>query len=394
MTNRESNKQLFLATVGFAVAFAIWGLISGLATLLHSELGLSASQVSLMVAIPVLLGSLGRIPMGLLTDRYGGRFMFTALLVFCFLPPLALALNHSYNALLLIGFFMGLAGSSFAIGVAFVSLWFPAEKQGTALGIYGIGNIGQSVAVYFGPVLALRFGIPTTLILFGLLALAWGVVFGIWSRNSSRTAAPKTLDQSLTVLKTERLSWVLSLFYFLTFGGFVALGSYLPTLLHDTFNLSPQDAGARTAGFIILATLSRPVGGWLADRVGGEKLLIGVFSGIALLAWLMVLPSMISFTIGALGIAVFLGLGNGGVFKLVPHYFPKEVGTVTGLVGAAGGLGGFFPPLVMGVLKDSIGSFWPGFVLLSFFALACELVLWFGLVRPRGQRVSTARPAG
>ncbi len=381
MKSVESNKQLFLATIAFAVAFAIWGLVSGLATVLHDELGLNAAQVSWMVAIPVLLGSLGRIPMGLLTDRYGGRRMFTGLLLFCLLPALALAWNHSYNSLLVVGFLIGLAGSSFAIGVAFVSLWFPPEKQGMALGVYGLGNMGQSVATFLGPVIAIRLGIPLTFVLFGLLALAWGIVFAVWARDAQRNATPKTLRASFDLLKSARLSWALSLFYFLTFGAFVAMGIYLPTLLHTIFNLTPEDAGARTAGFIILATLSRPVGGWLSDRIGGQRVLAFVFCGIALLAWCLIIPSMYVFTVGALGSAILLGLGNGGVFKLVPQYF-KDVGTVTGLVGAAGGLGGFFPPIVLGMFRDSIGSFAPGFVLLSAFAGGCGLVLWFALFRP------------
>ncbi len=387
MTSNESNKQLFLATVAFAVAFAAWGLISGLATLLKAELHLTAAQASLMIAIPILLGSIGRIPMGLLADRYGGRVMFTVLLLFCLVPATALALNHSYPSLLFWGFWLGLAGSSFAIGVAFVSLWFPPEKQGTALGIYGIGNIGQSVAVYFGPVVGMHFGISAAFVLFGLLAAAWGLAFAFWSRNAQRRGAPKTWQHSLAVLKTEKRAWALSLFYFLTFGGFVALGTYLPTLLKELFDLTPEDAGARAAGFIILATLARPLGGWLSDRIGGQRVLSIVFPGIALLAWFMIASSIYLFTIGALGAAFLLGVGNGGVFKLVPQYSPKEVGTVTGLVGAAGGLGGFFPPIVLGFLKDGLGSFSYGFVLLSAFAVGCELVLWF-LLTPRTPPVS------
>jgi NNP family nitrate/nitrite transporter-like MFS transporter len=347
MTNNASNKQLFLATVAFTIA----------------------------IALPVILGSVGRIPMGLLTDRYGGRLIFSALLIFGLIPPLALALNRSYPSLLFWGFWLGLSGSSFAVGIAFVSRWFPAQKQGTALGIYGVGNIGQSIAVFFGPVMANRIGIPSTLIVFGLVTLGWGLVFAIWSRNAERKAKPKTLQESVRVLYTEPLSWALSLFYFLTFGGFVALGIYLPTLLKDTFLLTAEDAGARTAGFIILATLARPLGGWLSDRIGGQRLLIYVFGGIIVCAWPLATASMIPFTIGALGCAALLGLGNGAVFKLVAQYFPMQVGTVTGLVGAAGGLGGFFPPIVLGTLKDTTGTYSMGFVLLSLFALGCWLVL-------------------
>lgn len=381
MKENVSNRQLALATLAFAVAFANWGLIAGLAPLLRPELHLTATQASLMIAIPVILGSLGRIPVGLLTDRYGGRLLFSGLLIFGLIPTIALAFNHSYSSLLFWGFWLGLAGSSFVIGVGFVSLWFPPERQGTALGIYGIGNIGQSVAVFLGPVLAVRIGIPATVLVFGCVSLIWGLVFALWARNGERRAPPKTWQESIRVLYTEPLSWALSLFYFLTFGGFVALGIYLPTLLRDTFQLTPEDAGARAAGFIVLATLARPLGGWLSDRFGGQRVLAVVFLGIALLAWPMALPSIYTFTISALGCAALLGLGNGAVFKLVAQYFPTQVGTVTGLVGAAGGLGGFFPPLVLGALADATGSLTLGFVFLTLFALGCELVLWLVFLR-------------
>ena len=377
----DSSKNLLLATAAFAIAFSVWGLISGLAPLFKVELELSAMEASLMIAIPVLLGSLGRIPMGILTDRFGGRLVFSVLLIFCMIPLLALAVNHSYPSLLFWGLWLGLAGSSFAIGIAFVSRWFPPERQGTALGIYGAGNIGQSIAVFFGPVLARRLEIPATFLLFGLLLLAWGLVFALWARNAQGTTRSKTLGENLQVLRTEPLSWALSLFYFLTFGGFVALGIYLPTLLKEIFLLTPEDAGARTAGYIVLATGCRPIGGWLGDRIGGVRLLFYVFLGITSLAWLMAISSIYPFTVGALGCAALLGIGNGAVFKLVPQYFPAHTGTVTGLVGATGGIGGFFPPLVLGILKDLTDTYALGFILLSAFALGCAWVLWRVFIR-------------
>ena len=174
------------------------------------------------------------------------------------------------------------------------------------------------------------------------------------------------------LLSRERLSWVLSLFYFLSFGGFVAFSIYLPVLLKDQFGLKPADAGFRTAGFVVLATLARPLGGWLADKIGGARVLQAVFLGIIPFALLMSWPTMLPFTVGALGCAFLLGNGNGAVFKLVPQYFPKEVGTVTGLVGAMGGLGGFFPPLLLGFFRDHWHMVWPGFTLLA----ALSAVLW------------------
>ena len=178
----------------------------------------------------------------------------------------------------------------------------------------------------------------------------------------------------LAVLGRERLAWVLSAFYFLTFGGFVAFSIYLPALLRQEFRLTATDAGFRAAGFVLLATGMRPLGGWLADRIGGARVLSIAFFGVAPFALLLAWPSMLPFTVGALGCAALLGAGNGAVFKLVPQYFPVETGTVTGLVGAMGGLGGFFPPLLLGVLRDRLGVIWPGFVLLSLTAVALGIV--------------------
>ena len=370
-----ANQNLFLATMAFAVAFANWGIISGLAPLLRKELGLSVTQSSVMIAIPVLLGSVGRIPLGLLTDRYGGRIVFSILLAFTIVPAVALSLNHSYPSLLFWGFWMGLAGTSFAVGVAFVSGWFPPSQQGTTLGIYGAGNIGQSVAVFGGPVLAGNIGIPATFLVFSAAAVVWGGVFALSANNAKPPSKSKSLAENIAVLKTEKLSWVLSIFYALTFGGFVALSIYLPTLYKEVFALAPADAGARTAFFVLVATLSRPIGGILSDKIGGQKLLLGVFLGIAAISWLMAMPSIWLFTIGTLCCAVLFGLGNGGVFKLVPQYFPQQTGSVTGLVGAAGGLGGFFPPIVLGICRDLTGSYTIGFGLLIIFALSCAVIL-------------------
>jgi MFS transporter, NNP family, nitrate/nitrite transporter len=370
-----ANQNLFLATMAFAVAFANWGIISGLAPLLRKELGLSVTQASVMIAIPVLLGSVGRIPLGLLTDRYGGRIVFSILLAFTIVPAIALSLNHSYPSLLFWGFWMGLAGTSFAVGVAFVSGWFPPSQQGTTLGIYGAGNIGQSVAVFGGPVLAGSIGIPATFLVFSAAAVAWGGIFALSANNAKPPSKSKSLAENIQVLKTEKLSWVLSLFYALTFGGFVALSIYLPTLYKEVFALAPADAGARTALFVLVATLSRPVGGILSDKIGGQKLLLGIFLGIAAISWLMAMPSIELFTIGSIGCAILFGLGNGGVFKLVPQYFPQQTGSVTGLVGAAGGLGGFFPPIVLGICRDQTGSYNIGFGLLIIFALSCTALL-------------------
>lgn len=373
-------RALFFSTTAFAVSFAVWGLIAALAPTFSQLYGLSATEKSLMIAFPVLLGSIGRIAAGMLADRFGGRNVFSALLVFSAIPAIAVGFSTSYSQLLIFGLLLGVAGTTFPVGVGFTSKWFSKEKQGTALGIYGAGNIGQSIAVFFAPVLALQFGAwQTVFFFFAALTLIWGIVFYLFAGDAatSEAAKPKTLAENLSVLKRSKTAWILSLFYFLTFGGFVALGLYLPTFLKEIFNLSATDAGARTAGFVVLATLMRPVGGILADKIGGARILIFVFATIAVLSLLLSFASIVPFTVGALGCAAALGLGNGAVFKLVPQYFPLETGTVTGLVGAFGGLGGFFPPLVLGVVKDSTGSYFIGFILLAAFAALCLATNYF-----------------
>lgn len=381
---KDSKRALALSTVAFAISFAVWGLLSALAPRFREMYHLTVVQTSLMIAVPVLLGSIGRIPLGILADRFGGRVVFGLLLISCFIPTFGVSFSHSYRALIAWGFLIGFAGTSFSVGVAFASKWFEAKYQGAALGIYGMGNIGQSVAMFAAPAMVVASGkweLPFQV--FGIVAALYGLVFLIFARNATVRVKPKRFGESLAVLKREPLAWVLSLFYFLTFGGFVALSIYLPTLLKDIFGLTLTNAGARVAGFVLVATLLRPVGGWLADRFGGAQVLSLVLALISISALGMTSNSMVIFTVGALGTAALLGTGNGAVFKLVPEYFPRETGTVTGLVGAAGGLGGFFPPLVLGVIRSHTNSYTPGFILLSVFALLCLLINFLVFLRTR-----------
>jgi NNP family nitrate/nitrite transporter-like MFS transporter len=380
----DMKRALALSTIGFSITFAVWGMIGALAPKFREMYHLSPMRTSMLIAIPVLLGSVGRLPMGILADKFGGRIVFGLLLLFCLLPAFGVSFTHSYSSLVAWGFLIGCAGTSFSVGVAFTSKWFPAEQQGTALGIYGMGNIGQSIAVFGAPVLFATTGdwrVPFWV--FGIAAGVFGLIFLWLARNATVKAPAKKFGEYFGIFKREPIAWVLSLFYFLTFGGFVALGIYLPTLLKDIFGLRPTDAGARVAGFVLMATFMRPVGGWLADRYGGAHVLALVLGGIAVVALGLTSGGMLVFTIGALGTAAMLGLGNGAVFKLVPQYFPRETGTVTGLVGAAGGLGGFFPPLVVGIIRSQTGSYGLGFVFLSGFALMCLAVNYLVFLRRR-----------
>lgn len=372
---RGNTLQLVLATGAFAACFAVFGSVSAMMPLLKGRLGLGPVEVSVALAVPVLLGSLGRVPLGMLADRHGGRPIYMAVLATSAAAVGLMGAVTSYRQLLACGLVLGIALASFSVGVGFVSRWYPRSRQGAALGVYGAGNIGQSLAAVGAPVLAGALGFQWGFWAFGVLALGWLAIFAGLARDAGPPPPAQPLSDVLRPLSDKR-SWALSLYYFLTFGGFVAMAVYLPTFLTDLFRLTPQDAGVRTAGFVVLATVARPLGGLLADRLGGRRILLAVFPFTALMAVLMAVPTMGTFTAGALGMAAAIGLGNGAVFKLVPEYFPGAVGSVTGLVGAAGGLGGFFPPLVLGAVRQATGSFAPGFALLGVSALACLGLLW------------------
>jgi NNP family nitrate/nitrite transporter-like MFS transporter len=366
--------QLAAATLSFACCFAVFGSVSAMMPILREQLGLSSVQVSIAVAVPVLLGSLGRLPLGMATDRYGGRKVFILTMIASIIPAGLLGFIQEYWQLLLCGFFAGISLASFAVGVSFVSRWYPPEKQGTALGVYGAGNIGQSLAAYGSPLVAGAFGYRWGFWTFAILLTLWLMVFMVIAKDAGPPKASRPLAEVLQPLKQSE-SWALSLFYFLTFGGFVAMSIYLPIFLTQMFSLTPQDAGLRTAGFVVLATVVRPLGGMLSDRIGGRKVLGWVFPIAFVFGLFLACPLISTFTVGALGLAATIGIGNGAVFKLVPEFFPTAVGTVTGLVGASGGLGGFFPPLLVGALYEMTDSYSPGFILLSTTAVLCWIVL-------------------
>jgi len=366
--------QLILSTGAFIVCFAVFGCVAAMTPAITERFGLTEAQVGVVLAIPVLLGSLGRIPLGMLTDRLGGRRVHLAVMSFSLLPAIFVPYAHSYSQLLFCAFLLGVPLAIFPVGVAFVSDWYPPRRQGTALGMMGMGNLGQCIALFGAPILAAHFGYQWAFWTYAALLLAWLAVFFTFAHDAPRKQAPKNFRDFLQPLANP-LSWMLSLFYFVTFGGFLAMAAYLPKFLTLTFHLAKPDAGFRAAGFVLLATCMRPVGGLLADRIGGRTILRWVFITTAFAAVLMSCPYIPTFTLGALGMAAAIGLGNGAIFKLVPEYFPDSVGSVTGIVGAAGGLGGFFPPLLLGILRQYTGSFTLGFLLLSLFSLSCLLVL-------------------
>lgn len=368
-----SARNLALGTAAFALCFSAWGMLAPLAPKVQDKLDLSNTETAIMIAIPVVLGSLLRIPLGWLTDRKGGRLMFTALLAYTAGAALLVGFTTSYVSLLVAGFLLGVAGASFAVGVPFVAEWYPAKRQGFALGVYGAGNIGTAVAAFSVPYLYTHYGQASAGIVFAVVIAAFTLLWATTARDAH--VAHRARPDYRQVLRSGWRLWELALFYFVTFGGFVAMAIFLPKLLKDWFDLSLADAGLRAAGFTLVATAARPIGGWLSDRLAPSAVLTLAFFGVGLdavaLSWQATDPQMVPVTLFCLSMAGFLGMGNGAVFKLVPQQFPRSTGAVTGIVGAAGGLGGFFPPLVLGIVKDATGAFTMAFVFLVAFAWLC-----------------------
>ncbi|MEV0590743.1 MFS transporter [Nonomuraea cavernae] len=379
---RGRTTALALATAAFAVNFWAWALLSPLGPVYKELLGLSAFAVSLLVAVPVIVGSLGRMVLGALTDRYGGRLVFGVCSLIGVLPVLFLAFAESYPALLAGGLLLGITGATFAIGVPYVNGWFPPERRGLALGIFGMGNIGTAVSGFATPWLATEFGRPAPFFAVAVALVAVGVAFLTMGRNAPGTqAATEPFLTRFAAAARLRVTRELAAMYALTFGGFVAFGVYLPLYLGAVYELSVADAAARTAGFVVLATLARPVGGWLADRVGGPLVLSWVLAAVFGCAIIVSFaPGMLLATVGFLAMAAALGLGNGAVFAILGRAVPGTmVGSATGVVGAAGGLGGFLPPIVMGLIFQATGSYSIGLMLLAAMALGGFVYCWFVL---------------
>lgn len=388
--------MLTLATIGFAVNFWAWALLSPLGSQFADSLNLSAFQVSAFVAVPVIVGSLGRIPVGALTDKYGGRVMFPVVSVLTIIPVLFLGFlgQDSYAALIIGGFFLGIGGTVFAVGVPYVNNWYPPEKRGTAIGIFGVGMGGTAISALTTVQLVKAGGSSFPFIICAIALAIYAVVAWLLLRDAPGRVAPtSTLSERLG--KTIKLgtTWQACALYATLFGGYVAFSVYLPTYLQADYSLTAADAANRMAGFVILAVIMRPVGGFLSDKLGPIAVLtvclIVVVAGA--LGQATIPPLMPLSTICFLAMAAALGAGSGATFALVAKVAPSDmVGSVTGVVGAAGGLGGFVPPLLMGAIYGATGSYAIGFILL---AVVAGLVLLFLLTKIRSVYVATTGEA-
>ncbi|WIY02966.1 MFS transporter [Amycolatopsis mongoliensis] len=376
VTTGRRALMLSLATAGFAVNFWAWALLSPLGPLFKDSLKLTAFQQALLVAVPVVVGSLGRIPVGALTDRFGGRVMFPVISALTILPVvfLGFAGHSSLTALLVGGFFLGLGGTSFAVGVPFVNAWFPPERRGLAIGIFGAGMGGTAISALTTVPLVKAGTIATPFVLTGAVLALYAILAAVVLRDApGRTVPTEPLARRLRDTLRLPVTWQASALYAIAFGGYVAFSVYLPAYLKSGYGLAQADAANRMAGFVLFAVVMRPVGGWLSDRFGPVRVLGGVFGVVTAGAVVQAFtPGLMPLgTVAFLAMAAALGAGSGAVFALVALLAPaNKVGSVTGIVGAAGGLGGFVPPLVMGALYGELGSYALGLAALALVAAA------------------------
>lgn len=362
----------------FDLSFMVWVLLGPLAVQIATDLNLTPAQKGLMVATPVLAGALLRIVMGVLVDQIKpknagtiGQIIVIVSLLIAWLHGL-----QTFQHTLMLGIGLGFAGAAFAVALPLASRWYPPEHQGTALGIAGAGNSGTVFAALFAPSLAVAYGWNNV---FGLALIPLGVAFAIYlifAKDSPETPAAKSLSQYMAILK-DKDAWWFMFFYSVTFGGFVGLASSLTIYFNDLYSLGPVVAGYCTAACVFAGSLVRPVGGMIADRIGGIRTLLTMY-GIATLLLIIMSFGQPTYQL-ALAIIIpvmaVLGMGNGAVFQLVPQRFRKEIGVMTGLVGMAGGVGGFYLAASLGYIKQTTGNYQIGILIFAGLALLAMIGL-------------------
>lgn len=378
--------NLTLATAASVVGFWAWNIIATLSTHYATNMELSAGTMGILVAMPIFVGSLGRIVVGTMTDRFGGRALFTFVLVATIPMVLLVALGGALNSFVLVlvaGFLLGVAGTVFAVGIPFVSAWYPPARRGFATGVFGAGMGGTALAALLNPRLVKSIGyVQTHLLIAGILAIMAVLVWVFmknapnWKPNTA-PVMPKLIDASKLAV-----TWKMCFLYAVVFGGFVSFATYLPTYLRDVYAFDPSAAGARTAGFALAAVIARPVGGMLADKIGSKPVVLASLAGVAVLGFLVALEPEADVQAGPvfIALAAALGLGTGGVFAWVGALSPEgKVGTVSGIVSAAGGLGGYFPPLIMGMTYNPDAEHYKYAIGLSLLVATAIIALLFTL---------------
>jgi NNP family nitrate/nitrite transporter-like MFS transporter len=410
-STQEQYRALGLSTFAFTLCFAVWTIFSIIGIRISEDLGLSDTQLGLLMATPILTGSISRLFLGIWTDRYGGRWVFGILMLVTSVCVYLLTLATTYPMMLVAALGVGLAGGSFIVGVAYTAAWFDSSRQGTALGIFGAGNVGAAVTNFGAPFLLIAVGWESTAQVYAFVLAIMGVLFIIFAREDPLAAerekhSSKSFLEQMEPLRDPRV-WRFSLYYFFVFGAFVALALWLPHFLIGVYKLDITTAGIIAALYTIPASLFRILGGWMSDRIGARRVMYWTFGISTIITFLLSYPPTdyvvhgidkdIHFTL-AINLPVFIvliftlgffmSLGKAAVYKHIPVYYPKHVGAVGGVVGMIGGLGGFILPLTFGVLSDFTGV-WQSCFMLMFVIVAAALA-WMHYAIRSAERVEWA----
>ena len=423
VTPAQQSRALWLSTVAFTTCFAVWTIFSIIGLQIQKDLGLSETEFGLLVGTPILSGSLIRLILGIWSDQYGGRIIYTVVMVTAAIATFLLTTVDTYIMYLVAALGIGVAGGAFAVGIAYTSRWFPTEKQGTALGIFGLGNVGAAVTKFTAPFVMVAFGWHAVAQIWGAALLLMAAIFWFGSEDEPMLKArrisgakPDSFIKQLEPLKNIQV-WRFSLYYFCVFGAFVALALWLPRYLVGAYGFDIKAAGMLAASFSIFASLFRALGGWLSDRYGARLIMYWTFIVAAICTFFLSYPPTdyvvhgikgdISFSlaIGPVGfiflmsvLGLFMSFGKAAVYKHIPVYYPANVGAVGGAVGMIGGLGGFLLPLTFGMLNDLTGIWSSCFMLLFVLVMIALTWMHFSVVRmerrvvPELARVSTDLP--
>jgi NNP family nitrate/nitrite transporter-like MFS transporter len=376
VSSKRANATLFAAFLHFDISFAIWVILGPLALFIAKDLDLTIVQKGFLVSIPPLGGAFFRIILGFLSDRFGAKRVGVASMALTLVPlSIGWLAGTTYGQMIAVGLLLGIAGASFAVSLPLASRWFPPEKQGLAMGIAGAGNSGTVISTLFAPLIAAKVGWHATLGLATLPVLVALAAFSFLAADSPTQPAPKKLADYASVLRVPE-TWWFCFFYSITFGGFLALVSYLAIYFNTAYDVDKVHVGYLVAVAALVGSMLRPVGGLVADRIGGVTLAPVVLVVFALCAFVVATqPPLATCAVAVFVMTGALGMGNGAIFQIVPQRFPAEIGIVTGIVGAAGGLGGFYLPNVIAIARAHTGTFATGFVIFASLAIVGAILL-------------------
>ena len=395
----DQTRALALSTISFTVCFSIWTIFSILGVQIKQDLALNDTQFGLLVATPILTGALSRLILGIWTDQYGGRIVMTLTMLLSAISTYLLSSVKTYEMFLVAALGVGLAGGAFAVGITYISTWYEKEKQGTALGIFGVGNVGAAITNFGAPLIMVALGWHGLTKTYAIILFVTAILFFLFAKDDPKLVArkakkekPRSFLQQLQPLKKLQV-WRFSLYYFFVFGAFVALALWLPRYYVGVYGLDIKTAGMLAAAFALPGSSFRALGGWMSDKIGARAVMYWTFIGGVGCCFFMSYPSThyivegiegpINFSINislpvfvflSIVLGFFMSLGKAAVFKHIPVYYPDNVGSVGGIVGMIGGLGGFILPICFGIMNDLIGVFTSCFMLL--FAITAIALVW------------------